>query len=192
MSSTAVDLDQNRGDIAVAASRNERSNRPTHLVIIAIGLTAIALVFLLFAIKARSGGLAELAKEKKIGTTAAELVAQLREIKSAEASTSVRYGKSETELLQSKFSNAAAAAGLKQFPPVYTRKPQNDRDIGGVHRTKVGYDVRDESMPNLMKWVQNVVRDTPGLEVYSIQLKPEATGWFLKVTFSRWERTEPK
>lgn len=189
MSSTAVDLDQNRGDIAVAASRNERSNRPTHLVIMAIALTAIALVFLLIATKARSGGLAELAKEKKVGTAAAELVAQLREIKSAEASTSVRYGKSETELLQSKFSNAAAAAGLKQFPQVYTKRPQNDRDIGGVHRTKVGYDVRDESMPNLMKWVQNVVRDTPGLEVYSITLKPEATGWLLKITFSRWERT---
>lgn len=192
MSSAAVDLDQSRGDIAVAASRNERSNRPTHLVVMAIAITAVSLVFLLFAVKSRSGALAEFAKEKKTGATAAELVVQLREIKSAEASTSVRYGRNESELLQSKFSNAAAAAGIKDFPQVFTRKPQNDRDIGGAHRTKVGYDVRDESMPNLMKWVQNVVRDTPGLEVYSITLKPEATQWFLRVNFSRWERTEPK
>ncbi len=193
MSSTAINLDDVRGDIAGAASRNERRNRPTHLVVIAIALAAISLVALLFMLRSRTSAQALLVKETKIGENAVELAQQLKEIRIAEESTTIRYGAAESDLPPSKFINAGAAAGLKNPIQLPTRnKPVADKDINGVHRIKVAYEAKDESMPNLMKWVQNVVRDIPGLEVYSISLKPEATQWVLKVTFSRWERTEPK
>ena len=188
MTTSAIDLDQARGDVAVAASRNERRNRPTHLVVIAIALAAAAAIALLMMVRQRNSARSLLANEQRVGESAVELVAQLREIKAAEESTSIRYGGPESDLTPSKFSNAGAAAGLKQPPRLPDRQFQ-DRDMGGVHRTKWTYSVKDESMPNLMKWVQLAVRDIPGLEVYSISLKPEATQWSLKVTFSRWERS---
>ena len=191
MTTSALDLDQARADVAVAASRNQRRNRPTHLVVLAIALAAVSLIALLFMLQRRNDAKTAMSKERGVGDKATELVAQLRELKAAEDSTSVRYGGAESELTPSKFKNAANAVGLKHAPALPLRQAV-DKEISGVHRLRWTYEVKDESMPNLMKWVQQVVRDIPGLEVYSISLKPEATQWSLKVTFSHWERAEQK
>jgi hypothetical protein len=37
--------------------------------------------------------------------------------------------------------------------------------------------------------VEIATRDVPGLEVYSVRIRPETNQWDLNVTFSRWERT---
>ena len=160
-----------------------------HLVIIAGLVAVVAVGVLLLAVNQRHDAMKTLGAERKKGEEIAEMVATYSELKTAEQNATVRFGQAE-DLKASKIKNAATAAGIKN-PQEPTRQDPG-KDLGGVRRIKVSYEIRDESMPNLMKWIQIAVHDIPGLEVYSVTLKPEASQWLMKVTFCRWERVESK
>jgi hypothetical protein len=60
----------------------------------------------------------------------------------------------------------------------------------GVQRVRFEYRaVRDEKLEALLGWLGQATEDIPGLEVFSVTIKPEAAGWLMDVVFTRWERT---
>ncbi|MBU6413503.1 MAG: hypothetical protein KGS45_08515 [Planctomycetes bacterium] len=178
--------EQARQDVAVAAARQARRNTPTHLIILALLLLGIALVCTLVAGASRSSAQLRLDAQKRQSTRVAELVARLNQLSEAERSGIQRWGQ-PAERVQSKIQQAAVQAGIKAaIPPV---NPTRSSPIGDAQRIQFKYDIRDESLPALLKWVEIATRDVPGLEVYAVRIRPEANQWDLNVTFSRWERT---
>lgn len=179
--------EQARQDVAVAAARQARRNTPTHLVIFAAVLLGIALICTLVAASSRSAAQDRLDAQKRQSSRIAELVARLNQLSDAERAGIQRWGQ-PAERVQSKIQQAAVQAGLKTaIPPV---NPTKSGPVGNAQRTQFRYDIRDESLPALLKWVELATRDVPGLEVYSVKIRPEANQWDLNVTFSRWERTK--
>jgi hypothetical protein len=67
--------------------------------------------------------------------------------------------------------------------------PDIDR-TKGTRQVQLTFDIRDPSMEALVQFMQRAVAEVPGLEVQSIQIKPEAQVWYLQVKFARWERLE--
>lgn len=179
--------EQARQEVAVAAARQARHNTPTHLVILALILLGVALVCTLVAARSRSAAQDRLDAQKRQAGRVAELVARLNQLAEVERSGVQRWGQ-PAERVQSKIQQAAAMAGLKSaIPPV---NPTKSSPINDAQRIQFKYDIRDESLPALLKWVELATRDVPGLEVYAVRIRPEANQWDLNVTFSRWERTK--
>jgi hypothetical protein len=178
--------EQARQEVAVAAARQARRNTPTHLIVIAVVLMGIALICTLVAAGSRAAALSRLDTQKRQAARVAELVARLNQLTDAERAGIQRWGQ-PAERVQSKIQQAATQAGLKAaIPPV---NPTKSSPVGDAQRIQFKYDIRDESLPALLKWVEIATRDVPGLEVYSVRIRPEANQWDLNVTFSRWERT---
>ncbi len=179
--------EQARQDVAVAAARQARRNTPTHLIVLALLLLGIALICTLVAGASRAAAQERLDAQKRQSARVAELVARLNQFNEAERTGVQRWGQ-PAERVQSKIQQAAVQAGVKAaIPPV---NPTRSSPIGNAQRIQFKYDIRDESLNSLLKWVELATRDVPGLEVYSVRIRPEANQWDLNVTFSRWERTK--
>ena len=89
------------------------------------------------------------------------------------------------EGIRSRIMAAGTEAGLKNA----VQLPRNEKSRGGTDavQQRLVYDVRDESLDAIVRWIDIALRGTTGLEVYALSVRPEANQWNCKVTFSRWE-----
>jgi len=173
------------------AARRERLNRPRHLVALSIVLLLIASGFVVYAWTQRAAAFEELATQR---TQADLVVGVATKLKALEAKAAAegrpKWGAPITEI-RSKIQQAATLAGLKSAGTLLPQEQtdQLDRKLG-VQRKKLTYrEVRDESLENLLRWVQSTAAEIPGLEVYALDiLQPEPNQWKITVVFSRWER----
>ena len=183
--------EETRLALAAEAARTERQNQPKGMLYGAGLLLLVALIFLGVAFQTSLGAFTELNTQKKqaqdVATQAGKLKA-LREL----ATTDPSVNQSAPQVL-TRVELAGVEVGLKS--PVRLPVRHNDRAPGAPSQlAHFDYEVRDESLPLLLQWVEKAQQNVPGLEVYGVSLRPESpTGahqWVLRVSFTRWEKVE--
>lgn len=183
-------MEETRLEASTAAGRAERRNRPKHLLLLAFALLVFAAGLLGWSVLARARAAATLREERALAEKVRDITAQFNELKtdSEQSSTSrPKFGESIFNR-PSRFQELAASAGLKNTGFVPQRKTA-DPAVNGVQRRRLEFELKDESLDALLNWMKMAVEDIPGLEVFSVRLRPEANQWALNVEFSRWERT---
>lgn len=179
-----------RFDLAMAAARAERANRPTYLLIGAAALLIVALAALLWSWQAKSAAESKLATEMALGQQFVDAAQRLRELE-----VTPKSGPSASEPIPdmgSRMQAAAVRAGMakdaaSKLLPIPSRDSTRS---GNAVRKKFQYNnVREATLEPLVSWLSSATEEVPGLKVYSLTLKPDATGWTMNVTFTRWERS---
>lgn len=187
-------IDAELHDARVAdAARHERANRPRHLVVLSSLLLLVAIGAVAYAWSERSAAFEQLSVQRGLADQIVELANKLKALEAkAAAEGRPKWGAPITEI-RSKIQQAATVAGLKTASTLLPQEQtdQVDRKLG-VQRKKLTYrEVRDESLENLLHWVQSTAAEIPGLEVYSLEIhQPEPNQWKITVVFSRWERSD--
>lgn len=174
-----------RDHLAGAAARREQHNRPTVLLVAGGLLFAVTLVVLLVAVGQRLAADRALAQARTQAQDMGAKAARLEQLTQASSQKGRAGIGAPIETIRSRISAVAREAGVKGDVPLPT--PKMGAKGPGARQQRLQYEVRDESLDNLLAWMQNAVRDVPGLEVYAVTLRPEAAAWYCKVTFSRWE-----
>jgi len=173
------------------AARHERTNRPRHLLVMSALLLVVAIAFVYIEWSKRSAAFERLQLQRDQANLIVETASKLKALEAkAAAEGRPKWGAPITEI-RSKIQQAATVAGLRSASTLLPTEQtdQLDRKLG-VQRKKLTYrEVRDESLENLLRWVQSTAAEIPGLEVYSIEIhQPEINQWKITVVFSRWER----
>ncbi|MDI1289384.1 MAG: hypothetical protein PSX37_05460 [bacterium] len=182
--------DDDRSRQSMDALRFERRSRPRHLVALAGLLVLVAGGVAWSSSRSLAAANKTLAYQQKVAAEVTEAAGKLNQLRAANAADGSRENEAVPQL-RSRIAQAAADAGLKN-PNVLpsAERPEIRRPGLNSIQRKFSYDVRDESLGALLKWMELATRDVPDLEVYSIKLQPEAQQWHLVVTFSRWERAD--
>jgi hypothetical protein len=184
---TLAAQEETRLALAAAAARAERQNQPKALLYAAGALLLAALIFVAVAFSSSLAAAADLATQKKQAEATVQLAGKYKALK--EAAKNQGPNNQPATQIRTRIEQAGVDAGLKDHVPLPTTRTDPQRSIGS-QQTRFDYEVRDESLPNLLAWIQKSLADVPGMEVYSITLRPEAHKWKLNVSFSRWERIE--
>ena len=177
--------DEGRFELAMAASAQEKRNRPVALPALALAVLAAGLVFAVWSLSARNAAIGERLKaqgdEAAVTQMARDWEELLRQEKDAPG---LGLGERMPNLL-SRMETLAREAGLKATPANPQASP--DQRPGIVVTTYSYRAVKDTSLTALMEWVRRAT-EIPGMEVTELKLKAEPTDWSADVTFRRWER----
>jgi len=182
--------DDDRSRHALTASRSARRSRPRHLVVLAALLVAVAAVVAWSSSRSLAKAERSVTYQRGVATQVVDASAKLAQLR--QAGTIEGSGENDAiPQLRSRVAQAAADAGLAN-PNVLPSSERAELRRPGLNsiQGKFVYDVRDQSLGALVRWVELATRDVPDLEVYSVKLLPEAQQWHLIVTFSRWERAD--
>lgn len=180
-----------RLELAMHAARAERRSRPVHLLVLAALVLVAAAVYLALSYASLGRASASLAAVRASGTEAVTLAHRLAALKALETGASGPRAFERMENLRTEIERRARDAGFKNTGPMTPRSiNESPAGVRGAMMRRLEYNVRAETLPVLMDWMQRCVREINGLEVYALTLIPETDGWSLKVTFSRWERRE--
>lgn len=178
-------IEELKAELGSVALRQEHQNRPVRLVIITGLVLAVSVMFLLVGVSKRFAAEAKLSRDKARATEMISLADRLEKIKVAAANREGGGLGVPIEGIRSRIMTAGTEAGLKNQVPLPTiRKSRGGAD---AVQQRLAYEVRDESLDAIVRWIEKAVRGTGGLEVYALSLRPEANQWNCKVTFSRWE-----
>lgn len=179
--------DDARFELAMNAAGHARRNRPTALVAASGAVFAASLIAALWGFSARVAAReayrheqADLAQVEVLKTEWTRLDESAKQAGSADATKPFPY-------LQSTIESCARNAGLKNVPqpPHLTANPR-----GPMTSNEYLYqDVKDPSLPALLEWIRQSMQQVPGLEVYQLVLRPQATDWSVNVTFRRLEKS---
>lgn len=183
-----INLDELRQDLTVEAQRSASANRPRHILIGAGALFVVALIAIGLAYTRYAEASSKLESEKTLAKNMVEAAARLRALKEAAAADTGPAPNAPDTQIFSRIEQAGHDAGLTNKVPL----PQQSRgsSTAGASQKRYLYELRDASLPAILLWVERCQQEVPGLEVSAIIVRPEAQVWYVKVTFSRWERTE--
>jgi hypothetical protein len=179
--------EETRLALASAAARAERQNQPRALLYAAGLLLLIALIFVGVAFRGSLAAASDLRTQQKQTDDVIQRAGRLKALR--EASTSDTSLNQPLSQLISRIEQSGVEAGLKNHLSVPVKREEKPPGMG-AKQTRLDYEVKDDDLPRLLQWVQKATAAVPGLEVYSVSLKPEAHQWTLRVSFSRWERIE--
>jgi len=85
------------------------------------------------------------------------------------------------------------AAQNAEFPDPKYDSERIEADLGDAHRRIFRFkEIRGASAQSVLRWVDRVEKDIPGMRVYSMDLRPSADrgGWDVTVQFSRLEKKQ--
>jgi hypothetical protein len=186
MSRAAAMGEDAKFELAMAAAGRERINRPRALLVLAVVVMLVALVAAAWGLASRRSARASLtralADQAAVETMAADWKKLLDEERDA---GSEMMGKRMPDLL-TQIEARATRAGLKDKPSPPRQNPQTR---AGVTVTEYYYtNVKDPSLKALLEWLRLTTAEIGGLEVYSLNLRPDPNNWNMTVTFRRWER----
>lgn len=187
----SVRADERRQDLAALSMRAQRANTPTHFVLVGLLAVAAALLYVVVAWRAYA---AEAGQRDLQRTTAANVAAtagRLKALIAAESDNGQGPGLAEGgQRIYGRIEQAGVEAGLKDRVPVPVAT-RSDRVQGtDINRVVRDYDIRDPNLGAIVDWIVRAGQAVPGLEVYSITVKPEAQAWYVRVRFTRHERAE--
>jgi hypothetical protein len=176
-----------RVGLAMAASARERASRPRSLVLAAILLLLITGVAALLGVKARAQSRADLRRWLSTQSESERLVSEYKSLDAKlKASGDVQAGRKITDLF-SRMEALAVRAGLKDKPALPRDATPTTRN--GITIRETTYEsVRDPSLKALLEWATLATSEIPGLEVSSLRLQAESTGWVMRIVFRRWEK----
>lgn len=177
--------------LADSASSAERSNQPRYLVVLALGLVAVALVVTLLAWVQRASAEEELVTERAMTFQITRAVDELLAAKAEDDEfKSSRY--SQDPFIVGKIETLARDAGLEGVTLAESddsrTPPENYR------RRKYSATLQPQEAEPLLTWINRALADIPGLELSSLEVQPgmktlEGKPRFIgSVVFTRWER----
>lgn len=155
-------------------------NRPLHWLMLALVLFAAGFVMLLLGASAKGSAQARLKAERRQSLEIQALVDQLVELQ-ARGGERVRH---EPVSALRRFEEIKGRTGLKSS----VATSENTVTLANAIKRTYIFNLREDSLEVLMRWVRESMEHIPGLELSGIELKPEPNQWSAKVTLVRWER----
>lgn len=183
---TGTSIDELKGELGVAAARQQAQNRPVKLLVVTGAVFLAAVIFLVVGVSKRYSADQDLLRAKN---QASEILRLSERLNALKATAQQREGQGlglKIDMIRSRIVSAGPEAGLKNPLPL-PRDLTPGRGGAEAIQRRFEFDMRDESLAAIIRWIEISLERTSGLEVYAIALKPEATQWSCKVTFSRWE-----
>lgn len=179
-----LDAEQ-RFELASIAARDERRNRPAHWLLFATLFFVFSLLALFWAGWSRAAAEKSLGDQRYIAQQTSEICGQILALRKQGAEQGDRASQPVSQI-RSRLQAIGVEAGIKGKIPL----PKDDEERKGASkRVKFTFaNVQDESLPALLGWLDRAVNEIPGVEVYSVSIRPQANQWLLNVTFARWER----
>ena len=185
--------DDARLELAMAAMRRERRNRPRALPMLALVILGIAVAYLIWTFSIRAAAATRLTRASASLANIQGVVAQLDAMEKQRSDP--KYNP-EIDMV-GKLQRFAAQL---QLPRVEVRQTNPTTSVSVKGFTKRVYTtvVSDTDPALLLKWVAESTNGVnfPGLEVDMLKLTPGRTlendtvGWTLDIAFGRWERTQ--
>jgi hypothetical protein len=176
--------DEGRFELAMAASAQEKRNRPVALPLLAAVVLMASLIFAVWALSARNAAERNRVVAQSDEAAVKQMASDWQELVRQEHDAPGLSGEKMPNLL-SRMESLAREAGLKATPanPQTASEPRQ-----GIIVTTYSYrTVKDASLTALMEWIRKAA-EIPGMEVTELKLKAEPTDWSMDVTFRRWER----
>jgi hypothetical protein len=181
-------IEDARLEQAAQAARTARRNQPRGLLV-ASGVLLLAMaLYVLFALASRNSAAEAMESAKARAEEAVRYAGELKALR-AMAQTNPGATASATQL-RSRLEQAGVESGLSKVVPLPNERTETLIPGLGSRQYKYDYELTDPNLAALLAWVERAVEVVPGLEVYGISLRPEANHWRLRVTFSRWQKTE--
>ncbi|MFO0830235.1 MAG: hypothetical protein U0637_00190 [Phycisphaerales bacterium] len=178
-------LDDLRAALAAQASRAEQRNRPRAYLLVACIVLIIGAWFAWdgFRRSAEAASAAENAERY-----AQNVVKAAGHLKGLQSQGDIQVHAPMTSLY-SRIESMGTPAGLKKSVPIPSSQTRPERGLGW-NLVKTTYVIRDLQLSAILKWIDLVVADIPGMEVHTISVRPQPTEWEVTVVFSRWEKAE--
>lgn len=186
--SHANQLEDLRASLAAQASRAEQRNRPRALLLIAAIILIIGAWFGWSGYSRSTEAEARAAAAQRYSDNVLKAAGKLKALESQGAIE----GYAPMTSLLSRIESHGTPAGLKSRVPIGSSqtRPGTTPTTKAWKSVRTTYTIRDPHLPAVLKWIDLVVADIPGMEVHSITIRPEANDWVVIVVFSRWERAE--
>jgi hypothetical protein len=181
--------DDARLELAMAAMRSERRNRPRYLVLIALLVLVVAVVNLLWTFTSRAAAAASLSRATASLANIQGVISQLQTLE--ERRTSPKFDPDND--MEGKLSRYAMQLGL---PRVEVAAKEPTSSLKGFRKRTYTTQVQEQDPDLLLSWITKSTDGVtfPGLEVEQLKLVPGRVlesgkvGWTLDITFRRWER----
>lgn len=181
--------DDARLELAMAAMRSERRNRPRFLLLIALLVLVVAVVNLLWTFTSRAAASASLGRATASLANIQGVISQLQTLDERRASS--KYEPDND--MEGKLSRYAVQLGL---PRVEVAAKEPSSSLKGFRKRTYTAQLPEEDPALLLSWVTKSTdgKTFPGLEVEQFKMVPGRTlesgkvGWTLDITFRRWER----
>lgn len=177
-----------RYELASRAESQMRRNHPSHLVV--LGVMALVASLIVLALAWRT----DAQEHKKLRNRVFQLESIKGELATIErleqqAATTTRNAEFDPiPNMRSRLETIAASVGLDSLQGVLPKTSSNN--LSNAVKNNYTYTVRDQSLENILAWVQSSVDQVPGLQVSSIDIKPTNTTWTVQITLYRYERFE--
>lgn len=180
--------EDDRYELAGRANAVERRNRPRGLVVLGVAVMLIGVVSVGVGYMRDRGARSDLARQED----------QLGELVGLDATLTTLHndqeGRGRSDKLDpvpnllTQLEELAIDAGLGK-PPTPQRRSDREREDARLQRIKISYSqLRHADPAVLLGWVNDALDLIPGLEVFSISVRPGTNDWTMSVTYSRWER----
>lgn len=181
--------EDDRLDLALMAQASERKHRPRHLVVLATLVLGAGLIGLVWGLTAHRRASAEARRERNNLVMLQRMEAELQAIEAAGQGQAQGPPWDAIPDLKSRLEGFATSAGLAK-PALPTESRDRAVPSGGksAQRMRLSYRVSHSKPEEIMAWIERSLKDVPGLELWRLRMRPEATNWSVEVEFSRWER----
>lgn len=182
--------DQDRLQMLRHAGAAERRNSPRSLVVLAILVLLVAGVYAALGWSSRQGTLRSLRAAQ--GSQGLVQI-QLSELDALRAPDADREGVVVHPRMASPVALLERAAQAAEFPEPKYDSERIETDAGDSHRRIFRFkEIRSASAEDVLRWVDRVERDIPGMRVYSMDLRvgEGKRGWDVTVQFSRLEKKQ--
>jgi hypothetical protein len=171
------------------AAARERRNRPRGLVFLAAAVLVVAAVTAGMGVKAQRRALRSLRHALEDQAQVEAMAAEFRSLTEQERSAGTQRAGEPIPNFRTLMEGLATQAGLSTRPSP-TELPA-DRQ-GSVLVRSWSYDFQESNIKSVLEWLRRATVDPatriPGLEVFSLDLKPSGEKWQVTVRLRRWER----
>lgn len=185
--------DDDRYELSQRAAASTRASKPTAPLVVGALALLVGVAALLWASMKRADAIDRLESQRRRLEQVASIEQRLAAIETRRRQGATGVHAPLTDLL-SRLERAAADAGITRlnFPT------ENSSDQQGVIDHRLTYTIRNESLEDVLEWINIATQRIPGLEVYDVRLviSPAGRGsdtsnsWIVTVTLARWERPQ--
>jgi hypothetical protein len=178
-----------RLELAMAAAARERRNRPRGLVVGALAVLLIAAIAAGMGIKSQRRAVRSLRHTLEDQAQVEAMAAEFRALSEQERAAGTQRAGEPIQNFRSLMETLATQAGMSSRPSPTELTP--DRQGSVLVRTW-SYEFQEANIKAVLDWLRRATVDPvsriPGLEVFSLDLKPSGEKWQVTLRLRRWER----